>query len=109
MVTEISAGELKRLLEASDTRVLLVDLREPLEYEIYHIPGATNVPMGEPTEELPDLDLTADVIVTACPVGEFSVQAARLIEAFEGTGDEMTIASLEGGYNDYPNEWLTSR
>lgn len=108
MVTELSATELRRLLDDPDMSVLVVDLREPVEYELDHIPGATNVPIGSFTEALPDLDLDTDVIVTACPVGALSVQAARLLEAYEGTDEETTIASLEGGYAEYPAEWLTS-
>lgn len=108
MVTELSATALQRLLDDPDTSVLVVDLREPVEYEIDHIPGATNVPMGSFTAELPALDLDADVIVTACPVGVLSVQAARLLEAYEGTDEETTIASLDGGYAQYSSDRRTS-
>jgi rhodanese-related sulfurtransferase len=104
MVTEISATELHRFLDDPDTAVLVVDLREPVEYEIDHIPGSTNVPMGSFTAELPELDLDTDVIVTACPVGVLSVQAARLLEAYEGTDEETTIGSLDGGYAEYSTD-----
>ena len=41
----ISAPELKKLLDEDD--IFLVDVREPNEYEIVSIPGATLIPKGE--------------------------------------------------------------
>jgi sulfur-carrier protein adenylyltransferase/sulfurtransferase len=41
----ISATELKRMLDEDD--IYLVDVREPNEYEIVNIPGATLIPKGE--------------------------------------------------------------
>ncbi|MCO6009489.1 adenylyltransferase/sulfurtransferase MoeZ [Actinoallomurus purpureus] len=41
----ITATELKDLLETGD--IFLVDVREPNEYEIVNIPGATLIPKGE--------------------------------------------------------------
>jgi sulfur-carrier protein adenylyltransferase/sulfurtransferase len=41
----ISAQELKTMLEGDD--IFLVDVREPNEYEIVSIPGATLIPKGE--------------------------------------------------------------
>jgi len=41
----IGAPELKRMLDEED--IFLVDVREPNEYEIVNIPGATLIPKGE--------------------------------------------------------------
>ncbi len=41
----ITAPELKRMLDGDD--IFLVDVREPNEYEIVSIPGATLIPKGE--------------------------------------------------------------
>jgi molybdopterin/thiamine biosynthesis adenylyltransferase/rhodanese-related sulfurtransferase len=41
----ISANELKTMLDKDD--IFLVDVREPNEYEIVNIPGATLIPKGE--------------------------------------------------------------
>ena len=43
---EISVDQLKQLL-ASDHPPLLLDVREPWEYETAHIEGSTNIPMGD--------------------------------------------------------------
>jgi adenylyltransferase/sulfurtransferase len=42
----ISAQQLKEMLDA-DEKIFLVDVREPNEYEIVSIPGATLIPKGE--------------------------------------------------------------
>ncbi len=42
----ISARQLKEMLDA-DEKIFLVDVREPNEYEIVSIPGATLIPKGE--------------------------------------------------------------
>ena len=44
-VTDIQADDLEELLEENDD-VLLVDVREPYEYEKAHIPGSILVPRG---------------------------------------------------------------
>ena len=44
-VTDIQADDLEELLEDNED-VLLVDVREPYEYEKAHIPGAILVPRG---------------------------------------------------------------
>src|SRR5947209_6640871 len=42
----ITATELKQMLDSGDN-IFLVDVREPNEYEIVSIPGATLIPKGE--------------------------------------------------------------
>ncbi|WP_435062127.1 rhodanese-like domain-containing protein [Halobaculum sp. EA56] len=91
---EITPEEVERLLaDGADVRV--VDIRSPGAYARGHIPGSENVPF----DRLPDRveSLTgSDRIVTVCPHGKASVQAARLIESFEGTAD-ATVESMAGG------------
>ena len=53
-VPEIDIDELARLRETS---VVLVDVREPDEFEQFHVPGATLIPLAdvpERIEEIPD-------------------------------------------------------
>ncbi|MFB6175777.1 MAG: rhodanese-like domain-containing protein [Halobaculum sp.] len=79
--------------EETDRRI--VDIRSPAAFRRGHIPGSENVPF----EELPDRVASlagADHVVTVCPHGKASVQAARLIGSFEGTTD-ATVESLAGG------------
>jgi len=73
----------------------IVDIRTPAAFDSGHIPDSVNIPF----EELPDrvAELTdADRIVTVCPHGQASVQAARLIGSYEGTAD-CQVESMAGG------------
>lgn len=91
---EISPSTVAELHE-SDEPPRIVDIRTPAAFEREHIPDSVNIPF----EELPDrvAELTdADRIVTVCPHGQASVQAARLIGSYEGTAD-CQVESMEGG------------
>ena len=74
----------------------VVDVRPREEYAESHIPGAESLPMGEFAGGVGDRDW-GDAVVLVCHVGEASVRAARLLEAYEATAD-ATVASMAGGY-----------
>ena len=78
---ELSAEELRGLLE-SESSVRVVDIRSPGAFRRDHIPGSENVPFEELTDRIGAV-ADADRVVTVCPKGEASVQAARLIGSFE--------------------------
>lgn len=102
MVEEISAEALHERLTAGED-VQVVDIRPAAAYERGHIPGAVNLPLDRFAAEIDSVDWGDDVVV-ACPIGESSVQAARLLSAFEGVDEDATVASLAGGYRDWPYE-----
>jgi len=82
MDDEISAAELHdRLDSGADVRV--VDIRSPEAFRRGHLPGSENVPFPELTGRVEEF-AGADHVVTVCPHGEASVQAARLIASYEG-------------------------
>ena len=78
---EIDDEELHALL-ADDEDVRVVDIRSPASFRRGHIPGSDNVPFEELTDRIESV-ADADRVVTVCPKGEASVQAARLIGSFE--------------------------
>jgi hypothetical protein len=45
-------------------------------------------------------------VVVACPIGESSIQAARLIGSYEEVEDPDAVRSMAGGYRawEYPLE-----
>ncbi|WP_313693661.1 rhodanese-like domain-containing protein [Halorarum halobium] len=91
---ECSPTDVEGFLDA-DEDVRVVDIRNPQAFAGGHIPGSENVPF----QQLPDRveALTdADRIVTVCPHGKASVQAAKLIGSYEGTAD-ATVLSMAGG------------
>lgn len=94
MDDEITAEELQSILENGND-VRLVDIRNPQAFEQGHIPGSDNIPFEELPQRVEELD-GEDRIVTVCPLGKSSVQAARLIASYEGASD-ATVESLAGG------------
>jgi sulfur-carrier protein adenylyltransferase/sulfurtransferase len=75
----ITATELKSMLEKDD--VFLVDVREPNEYEIVNIPGATLIPKGEflsgaALERLPN----DKRVVLHCKSGARSAEALAVVK-----------------------------
>lgn len=86
-VNRISANEAKRLLEKSD--IILIDVRQPEEYESGHIPGAVLIPLPELPDKLAELS-TEKEIVTYCRLGRRSLAAAQLI-ADERDSEVYTI------------------
>src|SRR5690349_6470020 len=76
---DVTADEVKGELDAGKGLVLL-DVREPHEYEITHIDGAKFIPLGELPARLNELDDHADV-VTYCHHGARSLKALEILKA----------------------------
>jgi rhodanese-related sulfurtransferase len=99
---EISADDLAALLEeGADVRV--VDIRSPGAYARGHIPGSVNIPFEELPNRVSELD-GAERIVTVCPHGQASVQAARLVGSYEGTAAAV-VESLAPGIEGWAAEY----
>ncbi|MFT4885635.1 MAG: rhodanese-related sulfurtransferase [Natronomonas sp.] len=95
---EISAEELQELLETNGD-VRIVDIRSPAAFRRGHIPRSENVPFGELTARIEDFT-DAERVVTVCPHGKASQQAARLIGSYEGFSGR--VDSLEPGIEGWP-------
>ena len=80
-VAEIDATTLKRLFD-SGSEIKLLDVREPHEYELCHIPGSKLIPLEELERRVGELD-PADEIVVYCHVG---VKSARAVELLSSKG-----------------------
>jgi adenylyltransferase/sulfurtransferase len=61
-------------------KFLLLDVREPHEYQIARIPGSTLIPLGQLPARLGELDKNAE-IVAHCKMGGRSQQAVDLMKA----------------------------
>lgn len=91
---EISPGDVEAALGEAGLRV--VDIRSRAAFDRGHIPGSVNVPMPELPTRVEELGVEgADRIVTVCPHGKASVQAARLLASYEGT--DAPVESMAGG------------
>ncbi|MGE0592824.1 MAG: molybdopterin-synthase adenylyltransferase MoeB [Vicinamibacterales bacterium] len=70
---EISPVELKKRLDAGH-RLLILDVREPNEYQINRIAGSTLIPLGELPRRYQELDQDIEIICQ-CKVGGRSAKA----------------------------------
>lgn len=105
MVGEISVAELEARLEAGDPP-RIVDIRSPSEFERGHIPGSENVPFDVLPTAIHQFDGDRDV-VTVCPHGQASIQAARLIKSYEGVSSDASVDSLAGGIEAWEGRLVT--
>lgn len=80
--------------EHEESEYLLLDVREPQEYEQAHIPGARLLPLGQLETRLKDLPEHRDIIF-ACRSGARSRVAAHM--AVEKMPRHQSIFNLEGG------------
>ena len=90
---EITPEDLAAELKAKSDLVL-IDVREPHEWEIAHIDGARLIPLGQLPDRLGELDGRAE-IVTQCHKG---VRSMRALEILRGAGFSK-VRSLAGGIN----------
>ena len=70
---EISATE---LAERRDAGALVVDVRQPDEYEEAHVPGAVLIPMDEMPERVDDIPMDEPVYIV-CQTGARSERVAE--------------------------------
>ncbi|MFB6072857.1 MAG: rhodanese-like domain-containing protein [Halobacterium sp.] len=101
---EVSADELAAVLDDDGVRV--VDIRRRAAFERGHIPGSECIPFQELPQSVDRLD-GAERVVTVCPHGESSVQAARLVASYEGLADDARVESLAEGLAGWPGELET--
>lgn len=90
-VPEITATELKKMVKRRKPFVLL-DVREPHEYQICHIPGSRLIPLGDVLRRMHEFS-SGDEIVVHCRSGARSALAAEwLIKA-----GFRKVRNLKGG------------
>ena len=70
----------------------LLDVREAWEFEICHIDGSINIPMGQISPQLEQL-LTASEIVVICHHGIRSQQVINFLQQFSAAA----LVNLDGG------------
>jgi glyoxylase-like metal-dependent hydrolase (beta-lactamase superfamily II)/rhodanese-related sulfurtransferase len=71
---------------------LIVDVREPHEYQSGHLPGALSIPQSELADRLDEVPRDRDVL-TVCQAGSRSIKSAQFLKQV-GYG---RVASLHGG------------
>jgi rhodanese-related sulfurtransferase len=94
------AGVSAWLADASRRPPLLVDVREPAEYEVSHLPEAVNAPLSGGTERILTRLAPETPVVTYCSVGYRSAIAATRLRAAGHTN----VINLEGSIFEWANE-----
>jgi molybdopterin/thiamine biosynthesis adenylyltransferase/rhodanese-related sulfurtransferase/molybdopterin converting factor small subunit len=88
---DMTPRELKERLDRGEP-ILVVDVREPQEYQINRIPGSTLIPLGELPQRYEELDRDA-AIVCQCKSGMRSAKATAFLR---GIGFK-NVRNLAGG------------
>jgi sulfur-carrier protein adenylyltransferase/sulfurtransferase len=97
-VPTITASELREKLDRKE-KFVLVDVREPYEYDICNIPGSKLIPLGELPARLSELD-SADDIVLHCKVGGRSAKALKILQE----AGFRKLSNLRGGITAWSDE-----
>jgi rhodanese-related sulfurtransferase len=58
----------------------IVDVREPFEFEMGHVEGSVNIPLGQVPEKIEELKAMAKPLVLCCASGGRSGQATQFLE-----------------------------
>ena len=78
---------------------LLLDVREPWEFEICHIEGSINIPMGQIPNELAQLQ-NYDEVIVICHHGIRSQNVIRFLQQRSVEG----LVNLDGGVDAWARE-----
>jgi len=103
MDDEISPESVYELLGA-ERDVRIVDIRPTAAFRRGHVPGSESIPFHELLDEVETL-AGADRVVTVCPHGKSSVQAARIIKSCEEV--DARVESMAGGLDAWEYELET--
>src|ERR1700676_5181526 len=97
-VPSLTATELKTRIDRQN-KFVLIDVREPFEYEISRIPGSKLIPLGELPARLSELD-SADDIVLHCKMGGRSAKALRILQE----AGFRKLNNLQGGITAWSDD-----
>lgn len=96
---QITASQLHDLLAGTDQPLLLLDVREPWEFELARIEGSQLLPLGQVPARLDELDPARETVVI-CHHGVRSMQAAFFLQS-RGFKD---VINLAGGIDAWSRE-----
>jgi sulfur-carrier protein adenylyltransferase/sulfurtransferase len=98
VVPEIAASDLKQKMDEQEPFVL-IDVREPHEFDICRIPGSKLIPLSEFTRRMNELN-SSDEIVLHCLSGMRSAQATDLLRK----AGFRKVYNLRGGIRAWGSE-----
>lgn len=89
VVAETTPDETRAKQQAG---AVVVDVREPYEWQEGHIPGAVHIPLGSLSRRLKELNLSREVIAV-CRSGHRSITAVQILQQ----GGFSQVSSMAGG------------
>ena len=100
---EMTTDECRSYLENAEVQPLLLDVREPWEYNIVHLEHSRLLPMRQVPMELDSLDRDQEIVVL-CHHGIRSRQVALFLEQHGFTN----VVNLTGGIDAWARHTDTS-
>jgi adenylyltransferase/sulfurtransferase len=97
-VPEITVKELDAKIKKKE-KFILIDVREPNEYQINQIPGAKLIPLGSLPERVDEIN-SAEEIVVHC---HFGGRSAKAVELLQKVGFKR-VKNLVGGIDAWSQE-----
>jgi adenylyltransferase/sulfurtransferase len=96
---EVTVQEMKRALDDPKLGIKVLDVRDPDEYEISHIKGVPQIPLGELPQRFTELDPNQQLYIH-CKSGMRSLRALNFLreQGFK------YVKSVKGGINAYADE-----
>jgi len=96
-MSSMSAPELAAHLQQASP--LLLDVREPWEFDTCHIAGSNNLPMGQIPQRVEELADSAEIVVI-CHHGVRSQQVIRFLQGQMNA----SLINLDGGVDAWARE-----
>jgi sulfur-carrier protein adenylyltransferase/sulfurtransferase len=96
---EVTVGEMKRALDDPGLGIRVVDVRDPDEYEIAHIAGVPQIPLGALPQRFTELDPNQTIYVH-CKSGVRSLKAVQFLKE-QGF---KYVKSVKGGITAWADE-----
>lgn len=96
---EITATELKSLFDRGED-FQLIDVREPYEYEIAHIPHSNLIPLGQVVARSSEIDPNRTTVMQ-CKGG---VRSAKAIADLKASGFTGRLINLKGGIGAWSSD-----
>lgn len=96
---QFNATQLNERLHQAGSSVVLLDVREPWEFEQCHIEDSIHIPMGQIPNRIKELDPNQEIVVL-CHHGMRSLQVAQYLEKI----GFKNVSNLNGGIDAWARE-----
>ncbi len=98
-IREVRVGEVKQMRDRGD-EMTLIDVREPMEWNLGRIPGAVHIPLGTLESKIEDAASRDSQVVIYCARGNRSALAADTLQKM----GYSNVSSMAGGWLAWAQE-----